>query len=53
MNMEYYNYNMVLIYRKARKYVIDKSAIDTFPKECLYSLDQLLDEDWFPSIKNN
>jgi len=46
----YLDDNMSLIYRKARKYVIDKSGVDTFPNECPYSLDQILDENWFPEI---
>ena len=33
---------------KARKYVMAKSEIDTFPQEFPYCLEQLLDEDWFP-----
>ncbi|MGI0479601.1 DUF29 domain-containing protein [Geminocystis sp. CENA526] len=56
MTKNFYNYlgeNRVLIYRKARKYVIDKSGINTFPKQCPYSLDQLLDEDWFPPMNHN
>ena len=53
MTRNFYNYlddNIALIYRKARKYVVDKSGLDIFPVECPYSLDQLLDEDWFPQF---
>ena len=51
MTTNFYNYlqeNLSQIYYKARKYVMAKSGIDTFPQECPYSLEQLLDEDWFP-----
>ncbi|MBF2058366.1 MAG: DUF29 domain-containing protein [Cyanobacterium sp. T60_A2020_053] len=41
--------NFDSIYSYGRKYVIDKSGLDTFPQYCPYTLDQLLDEDWFPS----
>ena len=50
MTKNFYNYlseNLSSIYRKARKYVIDKSGLETFPESCPYTLDQLLDEDWF------
>ena len=51
MTKNLFNYldnNLSLIYTKARRYVMDKSGVDTFPLECTYSLDKLLDEDWFP-----
>ena len=37
------------IYRKAVKYVVNKSGlnIDNFPLECPYNLVQLLDDDWY------
>ncbi len=50
MTTNYYNYlqeNLPEIYRKVRKYVQVKSGIDTFPQKCPYTLQQLLDEDWF------
>ena len=49
----YLSENLLFIYRKARRYVIEKSTLDTFPKSCPYSLDQLLDEDWFPQSDEN
>ncbi len=51
MTRNFYNYlndNLLSIYQKSRKYVIDKSGLDTFPEQCPYTLEQLLDEDWFP-----
>ena len=36
------------IYKQARKYVNVKSGLDTFPQDCPYTIEQLLDEDWFP-----
>ena len=51
MTTNFYNYldeNLAKIYRQARKYVQTKSGLDTFPRDCPYSLKQLLDEDWFP-----
>ena len=51
MTTNFYNYlseNLPSIYRKALKYVQKKSRLDTFPNSCPYSLEQLLDEDWFP-----
>ncbi|EAZ92600.1 DUF29 domain-containing protein [Crocosphaera chwakensis] len=52
MTTNFYNYleeNLPKIYRKAHKYVQVKSGLDTFPQDCPYSLQQLLDEDWLPS----
>ncbi|MBF2058370.1 MAG: DUF29 domain-containing protein [Cyanobacterium sp. T60_A2020_053] len=51
MTTNFYNYlgdNLSAIYSKAVKYVQKKSRLDTFPPQCPYTLDQLLDEDWFP-----
>ncbi|NCQ43170.1 MAG: DUF29 domain-containing protein, partial [Cyanobacteria bacterium] len=53
MTTNFYHYlaeNIPFIYTQARKYVKAKSGIDTFPSECPYNLDQLLDEDWFPLV---
>ena len=36
------------IYHDALKYVQKKSNLNILPQECPYTLDQLLDEDWFP-----
>lgn len=38
------------IYQKALKYVIKKTELNRtlFPIQCPYSLEQLLDDDWFP-----
>ena len=44
----YLNENFTSIYSYSRKYVIDKSGLETFPQDCPYILEQLLDEDWFP-----
>ncbi len=44
----YLNENLSVIYKKARKYVAVKSGLETLPKECPYTLAELLDEDWFP-----
>ena len=46
-----YNYlinNLNIIYEDARLYVMDKSALNTFPDNCPYELTQLLDKLWFP-----
>lgn len=51
MTKNFYNYlneNLSIIYKKARKYVAVKSGLETFPEECPYTLEQLLNEDWFP-----
>ena len=48
MTKNFYNYlkdNLPSIYRKSRKYVVDKSGLETFPESCPYTLDQLLDEE--------
>ena len=37
-----------LIYQNSLKYTKRKTELDTFPQKCPYSLEQLLDEDWFP-----
>jgi hypothetical protein len=44
----YLKENIFSIYKSARKYVVAKSQLDTFPQESPYTLEQLLDEDWFP-----
>lgn len=36
------------IYQHTSKYVKIKSGLDTLPLKCPYSLDQLLDDNWFP-----
>lgn len=38
------------MYQKALKYVIKKTELNKtlFPLQCPYSLEQLLDDDWFP-----
>lgn len=40
------------IYQKALQYVIKKTALNKtlFPIQCPYSLEQLLDDDWFPQV---
>ena len=51
MTTNFYHYleeNLAKIYQKARKYVQVKSGLDTFPEDCPYTLQQLLDEDWLP-----
>ncbi|WP_107666200.1 DUF29 domain-containing protein [Cyanothece sp. BG0011] len=45
---QYLEENLTKIYQKARKYVQLKSGLDTFPQDCPYTLQQLLDEDWLP-----
>ncbi len=40
---------LITIYQDALKYVKRKSRLNTFPHQCPYTLDQLLDENWFPS----
>ena len=51
MTTNFYNYlgeNLPSIYGKALKYVQKKSRLDSFPESCPYTLEQLLNEDWFP-----
>ncbi len=53
MTTNFYNYleeNLSCTYSKARKYVVEKSRLNTFPQQCPYTLEQLLDEDCFPLI---
>ncbi len=55
MTTNFYNHlneNLSIIYKKARKYVAVTSGLETFPQECPYTLEQLLDEDWFPKKLN-
>jgi hypothetical protein len=40
--------NLQQIYQKSSKYAQRKTQLNTFPLECPYTLEQLLDEDWFP-----
>ena len=37
-----------LIYQNSVKYTKRKTNLNSFPKKCPYTLEQLLDEDWFP-----
>lgn len=41
------------IYQKALKYVIKKTGLNQtiFPHQCPYTIEQLLDEDWFPDLQ--
>ncbi len=51
MTTNFYNYlddNLIDSYQYCRKYVVNKSGLDSLPQECPYTLKQLLDEDWFP-----
>ncbi|MGI0479612.1 DUF29 domain-containing protein [Geminocystis sp. CENA526] len=45
--------NLEEIYQEAIDYVQVKSNLNIFPLECSYTLDQLLDDDWFPPVNNN
>ncbi len=38
-----------LIYQNSVKYTQRKTNLNTFPQKCTYTLEQLLDEDWFPT----
>ncbi len=52
MTTNFHNYlsqNLTKIYKKARKYVTEKSGLNNLPQQCPYTLEQLLDEDWFPN----
>ncbi|MGI0479602.1 DUF29 domain-containing protein [Geminocystis sp. CENA526] len=49
----FYNYlndQIDHIYENAREYVKARSGLDIFPVECPYTLDHLLNEDWFPEL---
>ncbi|MBF2057517.1 MAG: DUF29 domain-containing protein [Cyanobacterium sp. T60_A2020_053] len=51
MTTNFYNYldnNLIDSYGYCRKYVVNKSGLDTFPQQCPYTLEKLLDQDWFP-----
>ncbi|HEY9705976.1 MAG TPA: DUF29 domain-containing protein [Allocoleopsis sp.] len=41
-----------VIYDNALKYVQKKTALNNFPPYCNYSLNQLLDINWYPDIAN-
>jgi hypothetical protein len=41
-----------LIYQNSVKYTHIKTNLNTFPQKCPYTLEQLLDEDWFPQKPN-
>ncbi len=46
-----YNYTVFIFeetYQKARNSAIKKSKLDTFPKECPYTIEQILDLEYFP-----
>lgn len=38
-----------LIYQNSVKYTQRKTNLNIFPEKCPYTLEQLLDEDWFPT----
>jgi hypothetical protein len=51
MTTNFFNYlndNLIDSYEYCRKYVIDKSGLNSFPQQCPYTLEQLLNEDWLP-----
>ena len=55
MTTNFYHYlegNLAKIYQQAGKYVKAKSGLDTFPQDCPYTLQQLLDEDWLITDHN-
>jgi hypothetical protein len=49
---KYLDENLETVYQEAVKYTALKTGIekDNFPDRCPYTLDQLLDENWFPEI---
>ena len=50
----FYNYlenNLSSIYQNALGYVTRKSRLNNLPQECPYTLEQLLDKNWFPENK--
>ncbi len=52
MTKNFYNHlqsNITEIYQDACLYVEKKSGINNFPNCCPYTLDQLLDKNWFPT----
>jgi len=54
MTTNFYNYlseNFERIYQDARLYVSKKSKLNIFPSQCPYTLEQLLDQDWFPETE--
>lgn len=56
MTTNFRNYlhdNLPVIYQQARKYVQEKSGLDSFPPSCPYTLEQLCDETWFPKPTND
>ncbi len=51
MTTNFKNYlqeNLPEIYQQAHRYVKEKSGLNSFPQDCLYTLEQLLNEDWWP-----
>jgi len=47
----YLNQKLDQIYQDALKYSQRKTRLDNLPQQCPYSLEQLLDQDWFPEIE--
>lgn len=45
------NNNLESLYERALRVVKSKSGLDSFPKNCPYSLTELLDYNWYPIIK--
>lgn len=45
------NNNLESLYKRALRVVKSKSGLDSFPKNCPYSLTELLDYNWYPIIK--
>lgn len=49
-NLQYFLANRLeLIYQNSLKYTKRKTELNIFPQKCPYTLEQLLDEDWFPT----
>ena len=55
MTTNFYNYlrdNLSSIYKKALRYTQKKSRLTNLPQQCPYTLEKLLDDDWF-GFSNN
>jgi hypothetical protein len=42
--------NLTDIYTNARLIVMKKTQLNNLPRECPYTLTELLEKDWFPTI---
>ncbi|VXD12295.1 DUF29 domain-containing protein [Planktothrix paucivesiculata] len=50
---QYLSQELLSIYADALKFVKAKTQLDNFPQQCPYTFEQILDEDWLPTLTHS